>query len=110
MSRVTLADALEKIPAAGGRRFAGVFRHGTLEVEVYAPVGADPQEPHTRDEVYIVARGEGVFLCEGRREPFGPGDFLFVPAGAAHRFERFTEGMVVWVIFYGPEGGERPTP
>jgi hypothetical protein len=23
-----------------------------------------------------------------------------------HRFEEFSDDLVVWVIFYGPEGGE----
>jgi hypothetical protein len=32
-----------------------------------------------------------------------------VPAGVVHRFEEFTEDLVVWVVFYGPEGGERAT-
>jgi hypothetical protein len=31
---------------------------------------------------------------------------LFVPAGAEHRFEDFTDDLTVWVVFYGPEGGE----
>ena len=29
------------------------------------------------------------------------------PPDAAHRFEDFTEDLVIWVIFYGPEGGEK---
>lgn len=105
-SRVPLAQALAKVPTADGKRFAEVFRHGTLEVEIYAPRGHDPQTPHTRDEVYIVVAGKGQFFCDGKREAFGPGDFLFAPAGVVHRFEDFTDDLVVWVIFYGPEGGE----
>jgi hypothetical protein len=31
---------------------------------------------------------------------------LFVPALEEHRFERFTDDLIVWVMFYGPEGGE----
>jgi hypothetical protein len=31
---------------------------------------------------------------------------LFAPAGVTHRFENFTTDLVVWVFFYGPEGGE----
>ncbi|HLQ67154.1 MAG TPA: cupin domain-containing protein [Candidatus Limnocylindrales bacterium] len=106
--RLTLADAISTLPASGGPRFAKLFAHGTLEVEVYAPRGVDRQKPHLRDEVYVVVSGSGTFLCDGAREPFGPGDFLFVPAGVEHRFEEFTEDLVVWVIFYGPDGGERP--
>jgi tellurite resistance-related uncharacterized protein len=26
-----------------------------------------------------------------------------------HRFEEFTDDMMVWVFFYGPEGGEAET-
>ncbi|MDQ3378133.1 MAG: cupin domain-containing protein, partial [Actinomycetota bacterium] len=37
-----------------------------------------------------------------------PGDALFVPAGVEHRFENFTDDLVAWVVFYGPEGGEEP--
>jgi mannose-6-phosphate isomerase-like protein (cupin superfamily) len=42
-----------------------------------------------------------------RRETFGPGDFLFAPAGVEHRFEDFSKDFATWVLFYGPEGGEQ---
>lgn len=93
---------------AAPKKFAEIFRHGTFCLEVYAPRGKDPQAPHTRDEVYIVMRGSGVFRCDGTREAFSPGDFLFVPAGMEHGFEDFTDDFATWVIFYGPEGGESP--
>jgi hypothetical protein len=32
----------------------------------------------------------------------------FSPAGVPHLFEDFTDDFGTWVIFYGPEGGERP--
>jgi mannose-6-phosphate isomerase-like protein (cupin superfamily) len=107
--KVTVAEAMERLPGPGGVRFAKVLEHGTLEVEIYAPRGSDPQTPHTRDEVYVVVQGTGEFVNGPARQPFGPGDVLFVPAGVEHRFERFTEDLVVWVIFYGPEGGEAAT-
>jgi mannose-6-phosphate isomerase-like protein (cupin superfamily) len=103
---IHLIDALDRLPARDGERVATVFTHGSLLVEVYAPRGTDPQQPHTRDEAYIVASGRGEFVCGERRHRFGPGDFLFVPAGLVHRFEHFTDDLVVWVLFYGPEGGE----
>lgn len=106
--RVTLEGALARLPGPAGERFAVVLGHGTLVVEVYAPRGTDPQQPHTRDELYVVAQGTGDFLNGEARHPFGPGDVLFVPAGVEHRFENFTEDLAVWVVFYGPEGGERP--
>jgi mannose-6-phosphate isomerase-like protein (cupin superfamily) len=108
MHRWGLAEALAQLPGPQGERFATVFERGTLSVEVYAPRGTDPQQPHARDELYVVVSGTGTFLCEGARSAFRAGDVLFAPAGAVHRFEDFGEDLVVWVIFYGPPGGERP--
>ncbi len=63
--KVSLQEALARVPGAKGERFATVFERGSVSVEVYAPRGKDPQSPHTRDEL-------------------------------------------VWVVFYGPQGGEHP--
>ena len=101
-----VADALNQLPNPEGKRFATIFEHGTLAVEIYAPQGADPQQPHSRDEVYFVASGTGEYVCGGSRQAFGPTDLLFAAAGVAHRFENFTDDLAVWVLFYGPEGGE----
>ena len=103
----TLEEGLALLPGPGGERSAQVFGHGSLTVKVYAPRGRDPQQPHTRDEVYVVASGRGEFVSDGgERVPFGPNDFLFAAAGVAHRFENFSDDFAVWVLFYGPEGGE----
>jgi mannose-6-phosphate isomerase-like protein (cupin superfamily) len=105
-SKVGVEEALARLPGPAGERWATVLEHGTLDIEIYAPRGTDPQKPHTRDEVYVVVQGKGNFRNGPRVGPFGPGDVLFVPAHAEHRFEDFTDDLVVWVIFYGPEGGE----
>ncbi len=107
--RVTVEEAMARLPGPEGKRFATVLEHGSLSVEIYAPRGTDPQQPHTRDEAYIVVRGSGEFINGESREAFTPGDFLFVPAGVEHRFINFTDDLIVWVIFYGPEGGEART-
>jgi mannose-6-phosphate isomerase-like protein (cupin superfamily) len=104
---LTVQEALKGLSEASEERYAVVFRHGTLEVGLYAPRGVDPQTPHSRDEVYIVVQGEGTFVNGSERAAFGPGDFLFVPAGRGHRFEDFSDDLTVWVLFYGPDGGER---
>ena len=106
--RASVAEAMEWLPGPDGERFVKVLEHGTMEVEMYAPRGTDGQTPHTRDELYVVASGSGEFVNGSDRHPFGPGDVLFVPAGVEHRFEDFSEDFCVWVIFYGPEGGENP--
>jgi mannose-6-phosphate isomerase-like protein (cupin superfamily) len=104
--QIGLAEALTKGPPPPGNLAVPIFLHGSLVVELYTPVGHDPQRPHTRDEVYFVARGKG-FLFDGeRRHAVEAGSLLFVPAGHVHRFEDFSSDFVVWVVFYGPEGGE----
>ncbi|MGB5821599.1 MAG: cupin domain-containing protein [Saonia sp.] len=87
--------------------FLTLFEHGTLSVEIYKPERIDLQQPHSRDEVYVVVSGTGEFLNGDVQTTFAPGDFLFVPAGVPHRFENFTDDFATWVIFYGPEGGEK---
>ena len=63
---IKLADAQNAIPTSDGKLYAEMFRHGTLTVEIYAPKGMDLQQPHTRDEVYIVAAGRGWFFVRAR--------------------------------------------
>ena len=96
----------EKLQASG-KEFVEFFKHGSLVVELYKPDKVDKQQPHSRDEVYIIAAGTGRFYNAGTYVDFSPGDFLFVPAGAEHRFEEFTDDFMTWVLFYGPEGGEK---
>ena len=98
--------AIAELPGDAGEPYRKLFDHGSLEVESYAPEGEDLQEPHSRDEIYVVISGTGHFVNGPDRLPFKPGDLLFVPAGVEHRFEEFTEDFATWVIFYGPEGGE----
>ena len=104
--KITLAEALDRLPGPQGERSVSVFEHGSLVVKLYAPRGDDPQTPHSRDEIYVVAQGHGDFVCGDQRQAFGPGDVLFAAAGVLHRFENFSDDFTVWVFFYGPEGGE----
>ena len=103
---ISSRDAAAKLPELARKRSVPLFQHGTLTVKLYAPRGADQQTPHKQDEVYVVISGIGEFVCEGERRHFGPHDFLFVRAGVEHHFENFSDDFVVWVFFYGPEGGE----
>jgi mannose-6-phosphate isomerase-like protein (cupin superfamily) len=101
-------DAARNTPITQGRLSALMKSHGSMELRWYAPKGTDRQVPHDKDEVYVVISGRGQFVCGTQRVAFGPGDALFVPAHAVHRFEDFTDDFATWVIFYGPLGGERP--
>ena len=103
---VSLADALIKGPPPPGNLAVPIFSHGSLAVEMYTPVGRDPQKPHTRDEIYFVTRGAALFFDGAQRHKVSAGSFIFVGAGQVHRFEDFSSDFAVWVAFYGPEGGE----
>lgn len=119
--RVAVAEAKATRNDAG-RATALLLAHGSMELRWFAPKQEDPQTPHDRDELYIIVSGTGTFMraveshlfddtalpIQGEeRVPFGPGDALFVAAGTAHRFEDFSDDFATWIIFYGPEGGER---
>lgn len=105
MKPLTVQGALDSL-SAKGEAYLTKFTHGTLEVGIYKPEGHDPQKPHKRDEVYVIATGRGSFFIDGESEAFAPGDVLFAAAGAEHRFSEFSEDFSAWVFFYGPEGGE----
>lgn len=104
----TIAEVAAALPPETtiGRRYTEPFNHGTMRLGYYAPRGHDPQEPHEQDELYFVSSGSGTFSCGDERRSFGPGDALFVPAGEVHRFEEFSDDFAVWVVFWGPAGGE----
>lgn len=130
MPRLRLTpDEARRIAVPAGHLSASLMSHGSMELRWYAPQllsadGADPQQPHDRDELYVIVSGAAVFVRAEDRAPFGddttlpimgeervsvqPGDALFVPAGATHRFEAASADFGAWMIFYGPEGGERP--
>jgi mannose-6-phosphate isomerase-like protein (cupin superfamily) len=94
--------AARALPLPAGRRSAEVFVDGDLEVRFYAPRGEDPQGPHDRDELYVVAAGHGRVRVGDRVDPVGPGALVFVAAHEPHRFEAFSDDFAVWVVFYGP--------
>lgn len=103
---LTLASAQKAVPSSGGERSVTQFRHGTSEVKLASPTAPNEQTPHAQDELYCVVRGNGYLWHDGKRDPCRPGDLLFVAAGTEHRFEEFSEDFQVWVVYYGPQGGE----
>jgi len=102
-THISVACALRRLETIYGVRSVTLFEHGGLQVKMYAPRGRDSQKPHARDELYVVARGSGVFFDGVSRRRFQTGDVIFAPAGIQHRFEDFTDDFAVWVVFYGPE-------
>jgi mannose-6-phosphate isomerase-like protein (cupin superfamily) len=104
----SLSSALDHLPGPDpdDDRYSELFRHGSMSVLVYAPKGTDPQTPHEQDEIYVVATGSGTVVIGDERRAVKPMDVIFVPARAIHRFEDFTDDLALWVVFYGPAGGE----
>ncbi|MFO1401708.1 MAG: cupin domain-containing protein [Steroidobacteraceae bacterium] len=89
-----------------GVPFALALAHGSMSVEIYAPVGEDRQTPHEQDELYFIRSGTATLVVEGQRTHCEPGTVHFVPGRAEHRFETFTADFTTWVVFWGPAGGE----
>lgn len=104
-NKVALSKALATLQTSESP-FLTFFTHGSLDVELYQPHKVDLQQPHDRDEVYIIASGRGDFFLDGETTSFKTGDFLFAAAGKKHRFLNFTEDFSTWVLFYGSVGGE----
>lgn len=103
---VSLDEAIDKGPPPQGNLATPIYQHGSMVAELYRPIEQDPQSPHERDEIYVVAKGSGSFYNGKSKVHLDIGSFIFVPAGVEHRFEEFTEDFTVWVFFYGPKGGE----
>jgi mannose-6-phosphate isomerase-like protein (cupin superfamily) len=77
-----------------------------MSLVLFTPRGQDYQTPHVQDELYVIVQGTGEFVLAGERVSFSPGDVLFVPAHKEHRFEKFSDDLVTWAVFWGPRGGE----
>jgi mannose-6-phosphate isomerase-like protein (cupin superfamily) len=109
--KVSLTQIVARIPGAPskkwpeGERYATALAHGSMSVGLYAPIGHDPQTPHSQDEIYIVRSGNAEFSVAGESQSCGTGDVLFVAAGVAHRFEKLSADFSSWVVFWGPKGG-----
>lgn len=82
-----------------GERFVAAFSRGAWSVELYAPQGHDPQQPHAQDELYFILSGSGQFTAAGITCEFAAGMAFFVPASVDHRFTEFTPDFMTWAVF-----------
>ena len=103
MQGSTISEAIGPLLAAH-TDYARIIERESFDVGVYRPTQRDPQRPHARDELYVVAAGRGDFTCGDETRRFGPGDLFFVPAGVEHRFANFSDDFATWVVSFG----ERP--
>lgn len=87
-----------------GERYYEFFMADTLSLGLYAlPAGdADPQQPHTEDEIYYVVSGEGRLRVGDEDREVQAGSVAFVGAGVSHRFHSISEELTLLVVFAPP--------
>lgn len=92
--------------AAAGDLYLEFIRSQALSVGLnQLSAGAhDPQQPHTEDEVYVVAGGAGQIEVAGESRPVQSGSVIYVPAQVEHRFHSITEDPAIFVFFAPAEG------
>jgi mannose-6-phosphate isomerase-like protein (cupin superfamily) len=102
----TTVETLEAARRAADRRYLEFLRMPALSAGLYVlePGSADPQSPHSEDEVYAVLRGRCRFVAGGQEREVGAGSVLFVPARMEHRFLDIRERLEA-LVFFGPAEG-----
>ena len=77
------------------------LRVPAMSVGVYllSAGGKDEQTPHREDEIYYVVRGRAALRIGSSTRSVGPGDCIFVAAGATHRFEDIRDDLELLVVF-----------
>lgn len=61
--------------------------------------GADPQSPHTEDEVYYVVSGKAKIKVEDDDRAVQAGSVVYVAKNVEHRFHSIEEELTVLVFF-----------
>ena len=105
MEAFELAD-IELRRRARGSLYHEFLRQPSMSLGLYVlPAGgADPQQPHTEDEAYLVLRGRANIRVGAEVHAVEPGSVVFVPARVEHRFQDITEELSVAVMFAPAEG------
>jgi len=87
--------------ARSDKRYFEFLRKSSLSLGLYRlPAGeADPQKPHTEDEVYYVLEGRAQIRVGAETRSVGPGSIVFVAAQVDHRFHSIEEDLTVLVFF-----------
>src|SRR4051794_15291131 len=98
--------AVQAAQAATGRRYHEFMRVPDLSAGLYVldAGDADPQSPHTEDELYYVVSGRGRIMVGADDRAIEPGSLVFVGTAVPHRFHDITERLVLLVVFGPAEG------
>ena len=100
MDSFELADVLAEHSRLD-RLYYEFFRAPALSLGLYVlPAGAaDPQSPHTEDEVYYVVKGRGMVQVEGEDRAVTAGSMVYVGQDIQHQFHSITEDLTLLVFF-----------
>jgi mannose-6-phosphate isomerase-like protein (cupin superfamily) len=91
-----------------GRLYHEFLRVPDLSAGLYVleAGGADPQSPHTEDELYYVIAGRAMVTVGDETRPVVPGTLVFVGATVPHTFHEIAERLEL-LVFFGPAEGDR---
>lgn len=72
-----------------------------LSMGIYslAAGAADPQDPHTEDEVYYVVSGRAQISVGGEDQAVGMGSIVYVAKNVRHFFHSIEEDLTTLVFF-----------
>jgi mannose-6-phosphate isomerase-like protein (cupin superfamily) len=89
--------------AADNRPYREFLRVPDLSAGLYVleAGAADPQSPHTEDELYYVVAGRGAITVGDETRDVSAGSLVFVAATIPHHFHDIVERLDILVVF-GP--------
>jgi mannose-6-phosphate isomerase-like protein (cupin superfamily) len=105
--QVFTIGALSQQRAATAKPYLEFLRVPAMSAGLYvlAAGATDQQKPHGEDEIYYVLRGKARMRVAGDEFDVAPGQVIFVPARAEHRFFEITEELGLLVFFAPAESG-----
>lgn len=100
MDAFELADLVAQ-RTDSGKLYLEFLRVPALSAGLYQLTAgsADPQQPHSEDEVYYVIGGRGSIRVGSEDRPVQAGSLIYVPALVEHRFHSISEDLTVLVLF-----------
>jgi len=84
-----------------GKLYLEFLREKSMSMGLYRlPAGsADPQSPHTEDEVYYVLGGQALINVNGEDRLVQAGSIIFVAANLPHKFHSIEQDLDLLVFF-----------
>ena len=100
---------IEDAHRRNGELYHEFLRANRLSVGLYVleAGAADPQSPHTEDEIYYIVSGSAMIQVAGEDRPVSAGSVVYVDEQVEHRFHSITEDLKVIVVFPDASGPRR---